>query len=138
MIRKLGSIWLMSLFSWNVLLGASGGILLCIHEDDSMQVESCGDAAACCCGDSAPTVDLHSNSDCGDCIDVKIEGLEITSIRPDKLELLQLPACVFAFDINKDQVSFYRSEFLTEANPRAPPQIESQSVEIARTIVLRI
>jgi hypothetical protein len=83
--KKWCIVGLISLFVWNALMGAFGGLLLCIHEDLGLHVDCNTELEAACapeeeaCGADAC---LSSNKPCVD-IEVVAEQLPIARIKSD-------------------------------------------------------
>ncbi len=84
---KIGIVGLIGLFVWNALLGAFGGILLCIHQDLDIHAEEelAAETASCASG-GCETIQMDTCIDSGECcidIELRAEQLPVARFKSD-------------------------------------------------------
>jgi hypothetical protein len=140
MIRKVSILWLVSLFAWNALFGAFGGLLLCIHEGE-LHFESVTETAVTCvdnCVESS--VHEYSVSEPETCIDIELSKLLIVSPRVESGQSLAVaPIILDTWTGSLLRENTLRTKAESRLEPmRAPPVGMSASVLVARVHYLRV
>lgn len=131
---------LMTLFAWNSVLGGVSTLVLCFHVNGKTHIELAGEtfhpnSEKCACAEK--TTDVF---DCTSCTDIVLEASDLGLMRPNELALVHLTtpivsdACIPLTPVISPSISCTKSE----QPARAPPEAESTSLMISRTIVLRL
>lgn len=142
MKSKLSIVWLLGLFAWNAVFGAFGGILLCLHEDLSLHLETSFEAKVDCAPNSSVTpVDFACVSRLQSCVDIELTGDELPAARLTQADSfptspVYLVATLPNFYWNESSLRLSQVENLVA--PRAPPITVNTSVLIVKLIQLRV
>ncbi len=141
MKKKICIVGLISLFTWNVLLGAFGGLLLCIHQDLDIHVD---DESACetACPD-AHEEEAHETESClsedESCVDIELIAEQLPATRLNSGVAMTLPQATFTTLIECVPASQPSLTFIYKsAAPRAPPQARWLTDFYLQTTVLRV
>ena len=96
LIQKFTVLWLLSLFVWNVALAGVPSLLLCLHHDFELHVESEDRAHGCCKDEHAePEEPAHCVVE-GDCTDLELSGGELIPARLNEVHAVELPTPALA------------------------------------------
>ena len=140
-MRKLLSVWLLCLIVWNGAFGAFGGVLLCLHGDLSVHVDTELEAGGTC--DAPHLSDEFSPclAESESCVDIELSGQLLPPARLDEVETAwELPdQSLVGFILLSDAVlRVDRAGFRSSWSARAPPLVTAQSVQVAQLIQLRV
>jgi hypothetical protein len=83
---KIGIVGLIGLFAWNALLGAFGGIFLCIHQDHAGHAEAEIATEASCSSEHCAPNETDTCIDSGECcidIELRAEQLPVARLKSD-------------------------------------------------------
>ena len=142
MKSKLIIVWLLSLFAWNAVFGAFGGILLCLHEDLSVHLETGFDAKVDCVTDlSEDSVDFACVSSLQPCVDIELAGDELPTAQLTQADSFPtVPVSLVATLPNShwNESSLRLSQIKNVVAPRAPPVTTDASVKLVQLIQLRV
>jgi hypothetical protein len=93
LIKKFTVAWLLSLFVWNVALAEVPSLLLCLHHDFAVHLES-EDSTHGHCEDGHEHVESQEVDLCvvkDDCTDLELQGSELIPSRLDEVHSVNLP-----------------------------------------------
>jgi hypothetical protein len=129
LIKKITVTWLLCLFVWNAALAGVPSLLLCLHDDFLLHVESGSFESALCddsrCYDDHADVEMESRETClieSDCTDLKLQGGVWIPSRMNEVNVIDVPApLVAAFDFNDLVVSHSVFSFAIQLHQRGPP-----------------
>ncbi|MGZ0655835.1 hypothetical protein ACWPKS_09530 [Coraliomargarita sp. W4R72] len=134
--------WLLSLFAWNAVFGAFGGILLCLHEDLSLHLETSFEAKVDCAPNSSVTsVDFACVSRLQYCVDIELTGDELPTARltpADSFPTSPVYLVATLPDFYWNESSSRLSQIENVVAPRAPPNTTNASVQVVQLIQLRV
>tara|TARA_B110000285_G_scaffold59346_1_gene68172 strand:- start:682 stop:1089 length:408 start_codon:yes stop_codon:yes gene_type:complete len=116
--------WLLSLFVWNVAFAGIPGLLLCLHDDFKVHVESEG-AEHQHCEDGHAHVESQEVGLCivkDDCTDLELQGGEWIPSRLNEVRSVNLPMLAVA-EFNFHDLKIRQVEVLSTMLPRlrGPP-----------------
>lgn len=141
MIQKLTVAWVLSLFVWNAALAGVPRLLLCLHDDFLVHLESDASAESHC-EDShghVPSEDSDVCSVSDGCTDLELAGGELIPSRMSQRDVLDVP--IFSSVVLCDLfVAFsLNSEDLRLRPPsRAPPSVHWLTDFYIKKTVLRV
>lgn len=142
MKSKLSVVWLLSLFAWNAVFGAFGGLLLCLHEDLSLHLETGLDTKVDCApGVPEGSVDFACITGLQSCVDIELTGDELPTARlthSDSFPKASLDLVATLPNFFWDESSLRLSQIENVVAPRAPPNTANASVQIVQLIQLRV
>ena len=142
MKSRLSIFWLLSLFAWNAIFGAFGAILLCLHEDLSVHLETGLDAKVDCApGLSKTAVDFACVTGLQSCVDIELTGDELPTARLTHTDSVSTsPVYLVATLPNSywNESSLRLSQIENVVAPRAPPNTTNSSVQVVQLIQLRV
>ena len=141
MLKKLTVLPLILLFAWNAIFAASGGMLLCLHEDFSVHIDN-PDAGIIHCESEHVDCErvLNRETHCSSCLDVEISGSELPHMLINDHQFLTSPDSGEVVLVS-DFLAGLRSSFGGNAFKgfeSNPPDLEALNLRIARTIILRL
>ena len=124
LIKKITVAWLLSLFVWNVALAGVPSVLLCLHHDFALHVES-ADAEHGHCEDGHDHVESQEVGLCvvkDDCTDLELQGGELIPSRLDEVHSVDLPILALAeFNFHDSEVRKVETLSTLLSQPRGPP-----------------
>ncbi|HBM86059.1 MAG TPA: hypothetical protein DD423_04630 [Opitutae bacterium] len=141
LIKKFTVAGLLSLFAWNVALAGVPGLMLCLHQDSIVHLQS-EDA----CGGHGEDAHTHEVAeDVGfcelahDCTDFQLVGTVVISTRLNESEAIALPvAPLIAFNDPAPQPKVFQVRAPLRPPLRAPPSVYWLTADLLQTTVLRI
>lgn len=93
LIKKITVAWLLSLFVWNVALAGVPSLLLCLHHDFVLHLDS-EDSTHEHCEDGHEHVESQEAELCivkEDCTDLELQGAELIPSRINEVDSVDLP-----------------------------------------------
>jgi hypothetical protein len=134
--------WLLSLFVWNVALAEVPSLLLCLHHDFEVHVES-ADQEHGHCGDEHAHVESEEVGLCivkDDCTDLELRGGEQIPSRLNEVHSVDLPMLAVA-EFNCHDLIVRQVKVLSMMLPRPrgpPPSVHWLTDHYIQKTVLRV
>jgi hypothetical protein len=138
-IRKLIVAGLVSLFTWNAVFGAFGGLLLCFHDDRSLHPElAAGAHNDCDAGDAGDAMGKGCLSELESCVDLELKAIELPDARVDDGQHSPVftPHCSPLPETGDLNFGLWERAHFVQA--QAPPALPRTSVLVAQATNLRI
>ena len=138
---KLCIVGLISLFTWNALLGAFGGLLLCIHQDLGGSVsEDAVQASSCLADHCSVAVEASCATAAERCIDIELIAEELPPTRLQSEAQFVAPLVLLAVLIDFLQVPEPSLALVYQwpKPPCASPQATWLTDDYLQTTVLRV
>ncbi|MGZ0657400.1 hypothetical protein ACWPKS_17515 [Coraliomargarita sp. W4R72] len=137
---KICIVGLISLFTWNALFGAFGGLLLCIHQDLDMHVDEDSVNGFSCSSDHSPVnVEVSCVDADESCVDIELLAEQLPPARLQSEAYYVAPLVLLAVLIDYLQVSEPSLAFVYQsAEPCAPSHVLWLTDDYLQTTVLRV
>jgi hypothetical protein len=126
------------IFSWSALIGATGGLLICIHDDMRMHAEV-GEKAQDACdtahaSSETPRPSLEAKQNC---LDIEFETVQTVLVKTEQFNL-DHNCSHFAFEDTNFDFGLILWELAPDCQAQAPPGLTSVSVRTVKLTQLRI
>jgi hypothetical protein len=137
--QKKINILFLTLFSWNALFGAVGGLLICIHDDLRMHSDlGQKNEAACETAHASCESSQHNISAAEHCMDIELDAIQSVLVKSEHSDLdhqntstLLIPDPNFNFGLTL-------RELAPDLQAQAPPGLTPVSVHTVQLTQLRI
>jgi hypothetical protein len=134
-ISKTIGLLLLCLSLWNIVLGATGGLSMCLHAAGELHlIGTESDEDECCHPSGEPSLE---ESDCLECEDIKLEGVDILALRDSPFSL-SAPDIAAAFANLLPEPVVCSNQELVLHSPRVPPDTIDTCLLVAEVVVLRL
>jgi hypothetical protein len=138
--KKICIVGLISLFTWNALLGAFGGLLLCIHQDFDLHLDEDSACKSVCADAHQERRETESCLSVDEsCVDIELvaEQLPVTRLKSNTAPTLSLAPLVA---IKESVPAMVPTLTLVDQSrtPRGPPQPHWLTHVYLQTTVLRV
>ena len=131
---------LIVLFTWNSVSGNIGTLALCLHSDGKMHIESAGEISCPNVKDCLGAKNSVDTSDCVSCMDIELKAVDLGLMKLHEPVSVHTPSPI-ASDVHTLLAkALFLPKFHTKYGQptRAPPEANSTTQQISRTIVLRL
>lgn len=139
MCRKITVFAFLTLFAWNTVFGAVGGLLLCLHESLALHPELISGKISDC---KSPCVDQPTEEIClsdeESCLDVELEAVELPKVRIDEVQSMPTSSALHSAIPEISEQNFTLRKIAHIVQARAPPELLNTSVLVTQTVVLRL
>ncbi|MDG1302460.1 MAG: hypothetical protein P8R37_12830 [Opitutae bacterium] len=142
MIQKFTVTWLLCLFVWNVALAEVPSLLLCLHHDFAVHIES-EESNHGHCEDGHEHAESQEVEHCvvkDDCTDLELQGGESIPARLDEVHVVDLPVLTVAefcyADLANSKVDVLSRLQLRLRGP--PPSVHWLTDIVIKKTVLRV
>ena len=137
---KICIVGLISLFAWNALFGAFGGLLLCIHQDFGVHVdEDAVNGFSCASDHGSVSVEVACVDTDESCLDIELLAEQLPPARLQSEAHFVAPLVLLAVLIDYLQVSEPSLALVYQsAEPCAPPHVLWLTDDYLQTTVLRV
>jgi hypothetical protein len=125
--------FLVCLTLWNSVLGVSGGLSMCLHLAGELHLIETETAQIDCCH----LAEQDSLSDCLDCNDVTLEGVDMLALR-DSQNSLSVPFIAESTITALPEPVLCSTEIAGPHSPRGPPASIDTCLLVAEVVELRI
>ncbi len=139
MKKKITVAGLLCLFVWNVALSGIPSLLVCLHQDFLLHLESevCSEHQCDEAGTHATTATICEADQ--DCTDVEISGTRLIPTRSNEVDPIQLPVVEFTtFIFGAAAPVVYREVSFRVPQGRAPPSVHWLTDLYLSKTVLRV
>jgi hypothetical protein len=131
-LNKTVGMFLVCLTLWNSVLGASGGLLMCLHVAGELHLIQAEPKENCCHPSNAESLE-----ECADCEDIKLEGFDMFALR-DSQPLLPISVMVETCEVLQFEPVLCSTKIVGLRSPRGPPVSIDTCLLVAEVVELRI
>ncbi len=141
MPKTIVTILMIFLFSWNIILGTTGGLVLCLHDSGVGHILTSEKSEVCCHSEDENFEEIstiHSKDHCNECTDLELKSDEQLFLLSKYLQDFKIPNRIIVDLITADSHMNRRVDSLNSINYTSNQYALPDRLAAMRSTVLHI